>query len=177
MATIGEQISDTVRSGNVVAFKFCLKEHPQNIWEDKERPRWSYWLNAAADSGQLSILQTLIEAGADINVPASANGSPEGVIGIAAAEGHLEIVQWLLDQGAIVNHVVDGQSRCFSLTGAAFSGHLEVVRLLVERGAWINCNWAGMTPLDHAMMYGQHEIVAYLRSVGGKMSAELTQQS
>jgi ankyrin repeat protein len=176
MATIGERISDAVRTGNVAAFKVFLKEHPRNIWEDDERPHWSYWLNAAADSGQLLILKALIEAGADINVPASANGSPEGIIGIAAAEGHLDIVQWLLDQGATVNHVVDGKPRCFALTGAAFSGHLEVVRLLVERGAWINCNWANMTPLDHAIMYGQQEVADYLRSVGGKTAKELAEQ-
>ncbi len=95
------------------------------------------------------------------------------MIDTAASEGHLEVVRWLLDNGATVNHVVNGQTRCFALTGAAFRGRLDVVKLLVERGAMLNAVWAGMTPLDHALAYDKKEVGSYLRSVGGKTAKEL----
>ncbi len=72
-----------------------------------------------------------------------------------------------------MNFDVDGQTRCYALTGAARNGHLDVVRLLIERGAAVNACWAEMTPLDYALMYGRNDMADYLRSVGGKRAAEL----
>jgi ankyrin repeat protein len=136
---------------------------------------WTTWLSSAASAGRLRLVQLLVEAGADMNAPESEASvpSPEGVIDSAAGNGHLEVVRWLLDRGAKINHVVDGVTRCFALVNAVGSGHLDVVRVLVERGAAVNSCWAGLTPLDHARMYGQDEVAAYLQSVGGKTAAEL----
>lgn len=170
--SIGHQLSDAVEAGDAEAFARLMRDYPEKVWDDPETRTRTRWLFSAADSGCLPIIELLVDAGADVNAPCMGH-APEGVIDTAASEGHLEVVRWLLDRGAVINHTVAGMPRCFALTGAAFSGHLDVVKLLVERGAWINCVWAGMTPLSHAMMYGQTEVVDYLRSVGAKLPDEL----
>ena len=165
------QIFDAIHDGNVEFVARALAEH-RAIFDGKG---WVTWLESAASAGHLRIVEMLVEAGADVNEPASdhSGGSPEGVIDQASAEGHIDVVRWLMDHGAAVNHEVNGQTRCFALTGAAGSGHVEVVKLLIERGADINASWAGMTAIDHALTYGQREVADYLRSVGGKSAAEL----
>jgi ankyrin repeat protein len=168
--SIPHQLSDAVDSGDMEAFARLLRDHPEHVWD--RQPGYTRWLFAAADAGQLPILELLVAAGADVNAP-KASGAPEGVIDAAAGAGHLEVVHWLLDQGAIINHSVGVEKRCFALTNAAFQGRLEVVKLLVERGAWINCVWAESTPLAHAIGYGETEVADYLRSVGAKLPDEL----
>jgi hypothetical protein len=170
--TIPHQLSAAVQAGDAEAFARLMRDYPEHVW-DRRQPHYTRWLFAAADAGQLPIIELLVDAGADVNSPKADNGSPEGVIDTAASQGHLEVVCWLLDRGAVVNHVVSGERRCFALTGAASSGHLEVVKLLVERGAWFNCAWADCTPLAHAIGYGETEVANYLRSVGAKLPDEL----
>ncbi|HEY1191866.1 MAG TPA: ankyrin repeat domain-containing protein [Gemmata sp.] len=166
------EISDAIFRGDVEYVARALRDH-REVFVTKG---WVTWMHSAADVGLLPVIEMLVAAGADVNTPQSNHSvpSPEGVIDTAAAEGHLEVVRWFLDHGAVINHVITGRVRCFALAGAAGSGHLEVVKLLVERGAAVNSCWAELTPLDHAVMYGQVEVAAYLRSVGGKTAAELS---
>jgi hypothetical protein len=118
------------------------------------------------------MVSLLVELGGDINPPAD-DPSPEGPLLDAASEGAVKVVQWLLDHGAKINHQVGGVTRCLALSRAAWEGHLKVVRLLVEHGADINAVWNGQNALGFAIMYGQKEIEAYLRSKGAKEPSEL----
>jgi ankyrin repeat protein len=173
-SSIPRQLSEAIESGAGWRFRELMNAHPEHVW-DRRHPGKTRWLMSAVSSGQLSIVELLVSAGADINAPKAAvsAGAPEGVIDTAAAEGQLEIARWLLERGAVINHVVLGTPRCFALCGAAAMGHLEVVKLLVERGAWLNSAWAAMTPLSQAMTYGHTEVADYLRSVGAKLPDEL----
>jgi uncharacterized protein len=162
-------LSEALGAGDAETFARLMRDHPEHVWD--RHPDRTRWLFAAADAGQLPIIELLVAAGADINAPKAT--APEGAVGTAAGEGHLEVVRWLLDRGAVINHVVGGAPRCFALTAAAFRGRLDVVKLLVERGAWIDCAWAGSTPLSHALGYGETEVAAYLRSVGAELPDEL----
>jgi ankyrin repeat protein len=173
-SSIPRQLSESIESGDTGRFRELMIAHPEHVW-DRRRPGKTRWLMSAVSSGQLPIVELLASAGADINAPKAvvSAGAPEGVIDTAATEGRLEIACWLLDRGAVINHVVLGTPRCFALSGAAAGGHFEVVKLLVERGAWINSAWAGMTPLSHALTYGNTEVADYLRSVGAKLPEEL----
>ncbi len=165
------EIFDAIYQGDLEYVARALRDHREVFqWEG-----WTTWMSSAASTGQLSLLELLVAAGADVNAPESVGvaSSPEGVIHTAAAEGHFEVVRWLLDHGAAINHTVGGRVRCFAMGSAVGSGHLEVVKLLVERGAAVNACWAGMTPLNHALLYGQAEVADYLRSVGAKTADEL----
>lgn len=135
-----------------------------------------WWMSSAAMDGRLWAVELLVARGADVNRPSNTTDSvpsPEGPIVEAARSGSVELVRFFLDRGAVVNHLVDGQTRCFALTGAARRGHLNVVKLLIEREAAVNAVWAGKTALDHAVEWGQDEAADYLRSVGGRSAADL----
>jgi hypothetical protein len=164
-------IYDAIDAGDAEFIARGLRDQPEVF----RAHGWRMWMGAAADAGRLRVMELLVAAGADVNEPKSGSSaaSPEGVIDVAAAMGHLDVVRWLLDRGARVNHEVLGQTRCFALVNAVRSRHLDVVKLLVERGAAVNACWAGLTPLDHAMMYGRADAAEYLRSVGGKTAGGL----
>lgn len=165
------EIFDAIDEGNAEYVASCLRDH-RDIFLNRG---WVTWIESSAMAGRLPILKLLVGAGADVNEPYSddSTDSPEGVIDLAAAEGHLEVVKWLLDHGARINHIKDNKTRCFTLNNAARAGHLDVVKLLIERGAAVNAEWAGMTPLDHALTYNKQHVVDYLRSVGAKTATEL----
>jgi hypothetical protein len=171
-AEIEELFYAAMASGDAAEFERLLEAHPQHRRYHDGRDRW---LGEAATEGCLPVVQLLIRRGTDVNEPANADSvpCPEGVIYRAAEMGHLDVVRWLLDQGATVNHDVNGQTRCYALSGAARGGYLEVVRLLLERGAAVNACWAKLTPLDHALGYNRAEVAEVLRAAGGKTAAEL----
>jgi beta-lactamase regulating signal transducer with metallopeptidase domain len=125
-----------------------------------------YRLYEAAAQGNVTRINRLVEAGANVNAVLLGDGSPliaaarEGhyeaarvllgrganpnvaVLGdgnpliMAAREGHADIVELLLDQGAGIDDIVSGDEN--ALIHASGRGHIEVVRLLVERGADVN---------------------------------------
>ncbi|PGH01146.1 hypothetical protein AJ79_08017 [Helicocarpus griseus UAMH5409] len=84
-------------------------------------------LDLAATKGNLAIVKSLLEHGADIRPR-----FPYTPLARSAQEGHLEVVETLLDHGAIDEL---GSPRCEPLLTAALRGHLEVVRALLDRGA------------------------------------------
>lgn len=113
------------------------------------------------------VMLTLLseEIGVEINAPKDETTS-EGALDEAAGEEAINAVRWLLDHGAKIHHQIDGKTRCFALSSAAFGGQLEIVKLLVERGAEINAVWAGSNALSLALMSGEEVVVHYLRSQG-----------
>jgi hypothetical protein len=167
--TIIPRLSAAVNAGDTAAVRDILTRHLAWVKEEK---MLQYFLRDAACLDNVEMVELLVEFGADIHAP-DGHGSPpmpEGVISDAAGSGALNVVRWLLERGAKINFEIPGypgESRCAPLTGAVFQGHLEVVKLLVEQGgANINALWGPYTPLSYALMYGQKEVEAYLRSKG-----------
>jgi bla regulator protein blaR1 len=104
--------------------------------EDKRKRRSSPLDRAlfeAAENGNLSDINELLNAGANINCALDGDGSP--LIG-AAREGHLAAVRLLLDRGADPNMAVSGDGN--PLIMAAREGHADIVSLLLDRGASID---------------------------------------
>ena len=169
---IPERMYNAIQAGDLETFRTLFEQHPQHRFYDDGR---SMWFSDAASAGQLEILEYLVGTGVDINEPANNDSvaSPEGVVYRAAGDGHHELVRWMLENGAKVNFEVRGQTRCYALLHAAREGDLEMIQLLLEHGEALNSCWAEMTPLDHALDYGQEEVAAYLRLVGAKTAAEL----
>ncbi|KAF4820667.1 Ankyrin repeat domain-containing protein 17 [Colletotrichum siamense] len=113
-------------------------------------------LYQACTRRHLDIARTLLEHGADPNLPAGSFYP----LGNASERGRLEIVRLLLDYGADVN------ASCFNgspILLAATNGHEEVVRLLLESGADVNLRSSvDRSPLAEASMEGHVGIVHLL---------------
>jgi hypothetical protein len=125
-----------------------------------------YW--AASASGDDQIVQWLLDAGADANVPDQWNGTaPE----LASSGGHSQVVQRLIDAGADVNHI--GITFGTALTAATSAGHDTVVRQLLEAGADVNArSLSGRTALYWAVEKSHHQVTRRLLDAGADLNVE-----
>lgn len=133
-------------------------------------------LQAAARSGHLQIVERLIEAGTDVNMPAAPQ---EGKTALQAASenGHLEIIRALLTAGANVNAAAAESKGLTALQGAAKSGNLRIVKLLIESGAEINnagARFYGRTALQAAAEHGHLKTVDMLIAAGADVNSSTT---
>lgn len=87
----------------------------------------------AAERGNTSDINRLLNAGANVNCALDGDGSP---LIAAARNGHRAAVELLLDRGADPNMPVPGDGN--PLIMAARAGHAVIVVLLLDRGANID---------------------------------------
>ncbi len=85
----------------------------------------------AARTGNLQLVQQMLEKGADVNARNRYGTTP---LFFAAAKGHLDILRLLLDKGADPN-VEDTFYHATPLIWSITEGRPEVVKLLLEKGA------------------------------------------
>lgn len=90
-------------------------------------------LYEAAEEGNTSLINRLLDAGANVNCALDGDGSP---LIAAARNGHVRAVNLLLDRGADPNMPVKGDGNPIIM--AAREGYAEVVELLLNRGANID---------------------------------------
>ena len=115
--------------------------------EDKNKISFGFTpLYAASHNGHLTVVQYLVEQGADMEKDDSDGWTP---LTIACFEGHLDVVRYLLEQGA--NRDKANKRYTTPLHLAAGEGHLEVTKLLMVYGADLNArNKTGDLPIDVA---------------------------
>ncbi len=127
-------LHEAAESGNLKLAEFALPMAPEygetetpitgddRFWID---PCWIEYnaLHSAARSGHQSILEFLLDNGADVDCA----GLPCSPLKVAADEGQLEIVKYLLSRGADLN-------RGRPVEAAIDKGHEDIARLLLERG-------------------------------------------
>ena len=104
-----------------------------------------------------------LDQGADINFQNSGIFSSEETACMKAAEnGQLEAIKYLVERGADFHLGNSGGE--IPLTRAASKDHQEVVLYLISKGEDINYQESnyGMTPLLHAVSYGD---VSYIRQL------------
>lgn len=87
----------------------------------------------AADGGNISDINRLLDGGANVNCALDGDGSP---LIAAARNGHLHAVMLLLDRGADPNREVKGDGNPIII--AAREGDADIVELLLNRGANID---------------------------------------
>jgi ankyrin repeat protein len=121
-------------------------------------------LYVAVERNNQSIIQLLLNAGANVNAQGGVYGN---LLHIAARTGVVEVVKLLLDAGADINATADLYGN--ALHAAAYGGHKTVVELLVDRGADINAHGPWGSVLMAASKRRHHEDVAkLLRERGAK---------
>ncbi len=148
----------------VVAQSSVAQKSDVQTKDTKERPSspLAQALYEAAEDGDISEINRLLGAGANINSMIDGDGSP--LIG-AARNGRLTAVRLLLDRGADPNLSVPGDGN--PLIMAARNGQGDVVALLLERGARIDAVVPGdENALIQASGSGQLAVVKLLVSRG-----------
>ena len=112
--------------------------------------------------GQEARVQTLVDAGADVN-QIDSKGDPVLLEGIW--RGHIEIVKILVNAGADVNARDSGGDPI--LREAVWRGHLEIIKVLVDAGADVNAETAkGGSLLSEARWRGHQAIEQVLEDAG-----------
>ena len=121
-----------------------------------------YPLNAAASSGNASMVKALIQKGADVD------GELVYALQLAAREGHTDAVEVLLQHGAPPNKVVaDSEELGFfgatALQAACDNKRVGVVNALIKHGADPNLGGGAFTsPIIAATQKAQYDILKSL---------------
>jgi ankyrin repeat protein len=121
--------------------------------------RRSIPLQAAAELGNLRIVEMLIAAGAHINTKAATGRT---ALHVAVVGGRLGMIRFLIEKGAEVNaRDVEGAS---PLDDAVWRGYLDATAILIAHGAHLNEpeTKTGATPVNEAAHRGHTQIVRYL---------------
>ena len=125
----------------------------------------------AAARGELALVKTLLDQGADLNTKDEYGRT---ALTEAAGRGDLETVRLLLDKGADLN--TNASSGWPALTEAAGRGDLETVRLLLDKGAPVDAkDRNGSTALMQAAVHGpkgRPEVVRLLLDKGVDLNAK-----
>lgn len=161
-----------IQANDATWLRQILTSYPQLFGCDRKRAL-EYDLKHAVEVDSPSIIDVLVEFGADVNAPIN-SVDPEGVIEeTCLVRIKLNAARRLLEHGAKINFDTPDGIRCRTLIFAIAKGSLEMVKLLVQYGAAFNSPERGLTALDHAVSRGQNEIADYLRSIGGKTAEEM----
>lgn len=127
-------------------------------------------LLAAIDTHNVQKVQLLIDAGADVNWPAT-RGVRRTPLQRAAEIGDAQLTQLLLQQGASVNAPPAANGGGTALQLAAIGGYVGIAELLLENDADVDARAAvvsGRTALEGAAEYGRIDMIKLLLNVGVK---------
>ncbi len=115
----------------------------------------------AARSGATELLRRMLAAGMPVNL---ADEKGNSLLMLASYHGHFELTRELLQRGAAPDQ--RNARNQTPLAGVAFKGGLEIAKLLVRHGADPNADQGGgRYPNQFAAMFGNPEIVAFLKSL------------
>ncbi|MDB9310437.1 ankyrin repeat domain-containing protein [Aphanizomenon sp. CS-733/32] len=126
----------------------------------------------AVQNNQLSVVQSLLAIGANVNIrDKDAKGHLTPLM-IATQQGNAEMVRLLLDSGADP-YMLDSASGDSVLHQACQGGSVDVLQLLIEAGAFVNAvspTGNHETPLHHALQHGHQACAEVLVYAGAELN-------
>lgn len=99
----------------------------------------------AGGLGDLDLMQTMLDRGADVNKP-SDNPYNRSAMVMACSKGKVDVVKWLIAKGADAKNA--------PLKATLKGGNAELLELLIDAGADVNQNsgYDSTSPLQHAVI-------------------------
>ena len=161
--TLGPELWDASAGGDLNRVQKILQDPSISSEEinyvDEEHHATPIYM--ATESGSQEIVQALVAAGADVNIP-TLTGS--NALHYAAHEGYQLVLTELL-KSPTVNLNQTTRVIITPLVCAANHGHLDALKLLVAAGA--DLRPSGNIALMRATRFGYHSVVRYLLYEGG----------
>ena len=127
-------------------------------------------MHEASNRRDVTIVQALLEGGADVNAGDNQGIYPLHTAGRAAQAGNVEAVEVLFQYRAGVD--VRDSSHSTPLHKASQSGHAPVTEALLKWGADVNArDYQDTFPLHNAARYGKLRVVQVLLRYGEEVHA------
>lgn len=125
------------KSGDVATLRRLIADQPR-LRDVRDKPYEHSLLHAAAQHGQLAVVEYLIDIGADVNY--REKGDNTVAMHWAAASGHLPIVKRLADAGGDIvgrgdDHAMEIIGWACMWDGGQDDAHRAIVDFLLSRGA------------------------------------------
>jgi ankyrin repeat protein len=146
-------------------------------------PQTKLW--KAVDTGNIKLLQTALEEGADVNAKRN-DGSVNAIrkndgstpLHVSVENGHLDVVKYLIKAGADVNYNNYNNKWKTPIHSplhiSILWGYQEIAEALIEAGAEVNAKQVdGSSPLHWSVEYGHLKITQALIKAGADVNAEM----
>ena len=141
---------------------------PTYVSDYASHPYNSCLVLAISFGEHVSVIQTLLEAGANVNAPVSWDYG-RTALQKAVEVGNEDVVDILLEAGADANAPPAAHGGVTALQAAAIGGFLRIARVLLENGADVNAAAAeehGRTALAGAAEHGRIDMLQFLLDNG-----------
>ncbi|PKY07206.1 ankyrin [Aspergillus campestris IBT 28561] len=128
-------------------------------------------LQHAVSTGDKEIVEILLQAGADVNAPASRHLG-KSALQCAAHGGNMELVDTLLMAGATINQEPAEAGGATALQFASILGYINIARKLLSEGAEVDAPRAlywGRTALEGAAEFGRIDMLQLLLTEGASV--------
>ncbi|KAH6616456.1 hypothetical protein C7974DRAFT_474931 [Boeremia exigua] len=172
---VGILIENGGNPNAIVAFD-GLHEHTPRTAENSVLSRMTALL-VAIDVGDFTMVQFLVERGANVNRE-STMGVLRTPLQRAAEIGDFEMAQYFISQGAIVD-AAPRYGGATALQLAAMSGHLGIAALLIEHGADVNhppARGPGRTAFEAAAEWCRPDMMHFLVQHGAQLELEIEEE-
>lgn len=151
------QLLEASKAGDIDTVRRIIQSHPHTVNCRDLDGRHSSPLHFAAGYNRITVVEFLLENGADVSKADKGGLFP---LHNAASYGHYEVTELLIKYGANVN--VSDLWKFTPLHEAAAKGKYDIVKLLLKHGADpTKKNRDGATPLD--LVKGDQDVADLLR--------------